>query len=187
LSLRRSHGLVLLALLVGLPACGWRAGLSLPAGVQHVGVEVFEADRDVLERGLEPLFTQEISRALIDRVGAPIEAPSRADVILRGRILEYRRRPGIRNSDNQLLETGIYVRASAELVDRRTGRIVVPVKETHVWSGYSTDLSLENEQIARERALRHVADSLVLDLFRPTTVGASDAATDGAESAAGAR
>jgi hypothetical protein len=183
---RGRTGLVLLAVLLGAAACGWRAGLSLPAGVRHVGVEIFESDRDVLERGLEPLFTREISRALIDRVGAPIETPSRADLILRGRILEYRRRPGIRNSDNQLLETGLYVRATAELIDRRSGHVVVPTKETHVWSGYSTDLSLENEDVARERALRHVADTLVLDLFRPST-GAPDDAPDGAESATGSR
>ncbi len=158
----------ILALLCGTAGCGWHAALALPEGARRVGVEIFETHREVLERGLEPLLCDEISRAVTDWIGAPLESPSRADLLVRGRILEYRRRPGIRNSENQLVETGLYFAAAAELVDRRSGRIVVPTKEAHVWSGYSTEVSLANEQAARARALRHVADSLVLELFRPT-------------------
>jgi hypothetical protein len=179
---------LILPLLLATAACGWHAGLHVPQGTR-IGVEVFETDREILERGLEPLLTEEISRALIDRLGAPIECPERADLVVRGRILDYRRRPGIRNKENQLLETGLFVRASAELVERRTGNVVVPVKEAQVWSGYSTDRSLESEEAARQRALRHVADSLVLDLFRPgaARVPSAPGAQDGSLDDSGAR
>ena len=48
-----------------------------------------------------------------------LEATSRS---LRAEILEYRRRGGVRNQDNELIETAVFVRARAELVERRTGR-----------------------------------------------------------------
>jgi hypothetical protein len=54
----------------------------------------------------------------------------------------------------------------AELVDRRalrSGPIAGPAV-AQLWSGYSLDVPT-NEDRARDRALRHISESLVLDLF----------------------
>lgn len=162
-SFRASAGL---ALLLGTGACGWSAGLSAPEGGESIGVEVFVSERHILERDLGPPLSDAITRAVADLVGAPIESPGRADLVLKGEILEYRRRAGVRNRDNELVETGVFFEASARLVDRRTGSVVAPTRKAQVWSGYALDrASVGNEALARERAIRYVAETLVLDLF----------------------
>ncbi len=158
---RRTFPLALLVVL----GCGWHAGLVPPDGSHSVGVEIFETRREVLERGLEPLLSEELSKAVVEFVGAPLATPGRADVVVRGRILEYRRRAGIRNTQNELVETGVFILASAELVDRRSGKVLVPTREAHNWTGYALDRPVENEDDARQRALRYVAQTLVFDLF----------------------
>ncbi len=168
---RRAFALALLLV----PACGWHAGLVPPGGSKSIGIEIFETQREVFERGLEPLLSEELSKAVVEFVGAPLATPGRADVVVRGRILAYRRRAGIRNTENELIETGVFVLASAELVDRRSGKVLVPTQEAHNWSGYALDLPVENEENARQRALRYVAQTLVFELFTPPAGDAAPA------------
>lgn len=148
-----------------LGACGWHAGLETPAGARTVGVEAARRQGTLLERGLEPELTAALSQAVVDWVGLPLVAPDEADLVVRAELLEYRRRGGVRNRDNELLETAVFVRAKATLVDRRRARESAPV-QAQEWSGYALD-DPRNEDAARERALRHVATSLVLGLFEP--------------------
>lgn len=148
------------ALLAG---CGWHAGLATPEGARSIGVEAVRRSATVLERGLEPRLTDALSEAVVDWVDLPLADPREADLVVRAEVLEYRRRGGVRNTDNELTETAVFVRARAELVDRRTGRSRGPV-QAQEWSGYALD-DVNNEEAASERALRHVAVSLVLDLF----------------------
>lgn len=153
-----------LALAWTLAACGWHAGLSTPTGARTVGVEVFRREGHVLERGLEPLFTDALSQAVTDWVEVPLDSPGGADLLVRGEILEYRRRSGVRTTENELIETAVFIRARAELIDRRAGRAVAPAAMAQIWSGYALD-DPANEDAARDRALRTIAESLVLDLF----------------------
>jgi len=149
-------------LLVG---CGWHAGLSVPPGAHSVGVEAVRREGAVLERGLEPEMTAALSEAVVDWVGLPLVAPSEADLVVRGVVLDYRRRGGVRNRNNELLETAVLVRASAELYDRRSGTSG-PVVTVQQWSGYTLEDS-SSESEARRRAIRHVANTLILELFEP--------------------
>jgi hypothetical protein len=163
------------ALLLGAGAagCGWHAGLAPPPleselqGPKRVAVEYFEARPELLVRGLEPLLQDQITLVLSDLVGARLVAPAQAELLVRGRILDYRRRGGIRNKDNQLLESGVRIVVSAELVDTRTGKTVRTPVTADVWSGYTAgpEQAVDNEREARDRALRHIAESLVLQLF----------------------
>ena len=165
-------GLAALALLAA--SCGWHAGLAVPdvlAPNRTVGVEVFGTNRErVLARDLEPLLHEELSRAVSDLVSAPLVSPDRADVVVRGRIVDLRRRSGIRRANtgtsgerrNDLLETSLRMVVSAELVDA-SGRVLRPARNAAVSSGYA--VGLDGEEAARARALRHVSETLVLDLF----------------------
>jgi hypothetical protein len=150
-------------------ACGWHAGLQAPAGAGSVGIDVFTSDRKILERDLEPRLNSAMTRALVDLIDVPLEHPKRADLVIHGEIVEFRRRAGVRNDDNDLVETGVLIEATARLVDRRTGEILVPTKKARVWSSYGLDgtTAVEQGDVAQERALRHIAEILVLDLFRP--------------------
>lgn len=153
-------GLALLA-----PACGWRAGLVVPAGHDSIGVEVVTRTREVVERGLEPRLTDELSRAVSDLVGLPLARPGAAALVVRGQVVDYRRRGGVRSTGNVLLESAVYVEVTAELFDRRRGVVLRPAA-SRVWSGYALD-DPAGEATARDRALRHVAETLVLELFQP--------------------
>lgn len=182
---RAATGLLafLAALAPLLGACGWHAGLVAPEGAEgarSIGVEMFDIGDAVLERDLEPLLHDQLSRSVSDLVDLDLVSPRRADLLVRGRILEYARRGGIRSPDNDPLETAVRVTVEASLVVRSTGAVLGTAVAT-IPSGYLTAeldqpaLSLdedryliggrENEVPARQRALRFVADELVLDLF----------------------
>ena len=153
-------------------ACGWHAGIAAPAGARSVGVDAVGREATVLERGLEPLLTDALSEAVVNWVDLPLAAPAEADLVVRCQILDFRRRGGVRNRDNQLLETAVFVRARAEVFDRRQGRSSPPAFAQE-WSGYTLDDQLANEDAARNRALRVIAETLILDLFRPDGAEAS--------------
>ncbi len=161
-------------------SCGWHAGLVAPDGIRSIGVEVVTTNRDILERGFEARFTDALSRAVSDLVGVPLVAPADADAIVRGRIVDYRRRSGIRSTQNRLVESGILVRVDAQVIDGRNGAVLRETgKPSHVWTGYALgDDVEENEAEARNRALRHIADTLVLDLFAPRTESADASSTN---------
>ena len=151
--------------LLAVAACGWRAGLPVPAGARSIGVEVSTRDGQVLERGLEPELTAALSQAVVDWVDLPLVAPDQADLVLRSEVVDYRRRGGVRNTENELIETAIFVRARAELYDRRSGRVIEGPRLAQEWSGFALDAAVPSEEEAQTRVLRHVAAALVLELF----------------------
>ena len=153
-------------------SCGWHAGLGTPEGAHSVGVEAVKRDGHVLERGLEPELTDALSAAVVDWVDLPLVTSAQADLVVRGEVLEFRRRGGVRNKDNELVETAVFVRASAELYDRRTGKTVGAAVQAQEWSGFGLDDPM-NENAARARAVRHVAVSLILGLFEPRATEAA--------------
>ena len=169
----------LAALLAALPcgACGWHAGLGRPGDARTIAVEAAQREGTVLERGLEPLLTDALSEAVGDWVDLPLVAPAEADLVGRGELLEYRRRGGVRTTENQLVETAVFVRARAELLDRRKGSVLGEAVQAQEWSGYSLD-DVTNEDAARDRAMRHVAVSLILELFEPSASTPEEAGSD---------
>ena len=150
-------------------SCGYATGRIVPQKVESVGVELFENDSPL--RDIEVRLHQELSRSVRDLVEVPIVDPGSADRIVRGRILDYQRRDGVRNGENQLLETSVRILATAELVDRQTGAIVTKSTPPYVDVGYILDSpdigNSRNELPARERAIVNLAEQIVLDLFVP--------------------
>lgn len=162
-------------------ACGWNAGLQAPASAGSVGVAFFDVDEDVLERGLSPELQAALAAAVTDLVGLRLVAPDDADLVISGRITDYGRRGGIRSKQHELLETAVRVTVEAELRRRSTGALLTRARGS-VPSGYVTADRIDDplsddpayvvggrseERRARERALRIVAEGLVLDLFAP--------------------
>lgn len=168
----RPFVLVSLALL-GLAGCGWHTGAGPHArdgleGATYaagttVGVELFGRAREVLERNLEPELHAALSRAVVQHAGYPLADASGADLVLRGTVLDYRRRSGVRSEEHVLLETGVRLRVSAELVDRSTGDVLA-VTKPHVWSSYALD-GVPREAAARERGFDFLARRIVFDVF----------------------
>lgn len=143
--------------------CGYDAGLRVAEHHESVGIELF--GNESFERDLEPLLHEQMTRVLRDQSDAHLVDPREAQAVIRGTIQTYHRRGGIRNRDNQLLETGVYIEVEARLFVRGNE---TPVRSAQAgtWIGYTLDQA-SNERDARDRALRHLAEELVLDLFGP--------------------
>jgi hypothetical protein len=163
--MKRALRMCLLALLgVAASSCGYNAGLRVSEKHESVGLEFF--GNETYERDLERPLYDEMSRAIRDLTDITIESPTRAEIVIRGTVKVFQRRNGVRNPENQLLETGIYVSADATLIDRKSGRALGAPAHAGTWVGYVLDQP-ENEEEARNRVLKHIADQLVLDLFAP--------------------
>lgn len=191
--MRAAAAALALALAACSGACGYSAGLRVPEGVETVGVEVFGNDSKLRDLELE------LHSALVDStsrlVQAPIVDPREADLVLRGRVVEYRHRSGIRDPSNVLLETGVRIVVDVQLVRRfpqstllpgpepdRSGqppspagdRVSIPstapnervLRPLRVTQEFGYRLSEnQGEALARERTLNNLADRIVLDLF----------------------
>ena len=156
-------GTLLLTLLSG---CGYSTGLQLAPEYGSLGVEVFENETQVrdVERDLHVAMTHFVR----DRVSTALRAPGRADLVLRGEIIDFRYRGGIRSAGNQQLETGLSVVARASLWSRGEEELVAGPVLASTQVGYSLDAPF-GEQDARKRVLENLAERLLLDLM--TSVG----------------
>jgi len=156
----RLSPLALLLTLLG-ASCGWHAGLELPPGANNLGLEYF--DNLTPEPDLEAELALELSEFLASHLEAPLVAPDRADLVVRGTLLRFRRRGGARSRKNELLEVGVRVDATAELVQRSSGTVLAR-STSGIWSSFTTEDAF-GEFEARQRALRYVAETLLLELF----------------------
>ena len=145
-------------------ACGYSTGLRVAERHRSVGVQFF--GNDSYERDLERPLDDELTRALRNFVDVPIVDVSRAEVLVRGKILRYVHRSGIRTRDNVPLETGAGIEVEAVLVERATDKVLRGPVRAMSSVGYLIEVP-GAEAEARDRALRHVAEELVLDLFAP--------------------
>lgn len=147
------------ALCVG---CGYSTGLQLAPGHDSIGVELFRNDSPV--RDLERDLHEALARSTRNLVDAPLVPPGQASVVVRGRILEFRRRTGVRSRDNELVETGVIVRVESSLWDGHSGELLVAPIRSSVQVGFVID-ALESEGQALQRALDNLADVIVLELL----------------------
>ena len=151
-----------------LGSCGYRAGLVPPELGQTVAVEFFANDSK--QRDVEVELQAQLTDALNRMVRAPLVAPETSDYVVRGRITAYTRRRGIRSPDNVLLETGLRIGVQARLIRRRwlaEGELAEELVDEGRYSsetGYRLE-EYQGEAEARERALRNIADRIVMDLF----------------------
>jgi hypothetical protein len=164
-------------------ACGWHAGLETPPGAETIGVAFFNVEWDVLQRDLAPELQQALTTAVTDLVGLRLIEPDRSDLVITGRLIDYSRRGGVRSAQHEMLETAVKVTVEAEL-RRRSSGVVVAQARGMVPVGYATaDRVLDAgtgdvtfivggkaaEASARARAMRILAEGLVLDLFAQST------------------
>ena len=157
-----------LAAALSVPGCGYSRSLVPPPGIGSIGVVYFH--NDTPERDLERDFAVELSAAVRDLVRAPLADPREADVWVTGRLVDYRRRGGIRDPDNRLLESGVQIQVEAWLVDARSGERLTAAARATTTVGYLVP-EPGGEENARARTLRHLADRVVLDLFQAWSAG----------------
>ena len=171
------RALWLAGLVTGLTGCGYTTGLTLGPDYHSVGLEIFGNDTPEpdLELGLHRALTQ-ATRNMLD---ARLVDPTRSQLVVRGRLIRFQRRAGLRSVDNVWMEGGVWITAEAELVDpRRDVTLVGPLRaEANV--GYART-NREAEPDTRRRALNNLAERLVLDLFTAPIHEASESAPEAA-------
>ena len=148
--------------------CGYRVGLSAPEGFHTVAVEVFH--NDTLEPDLERALHGALSREVRDRVPLSLASPKESELLIRGRLVDFSRVRGIRIPENQVLESGVRIVAEAWTVSGSTGEVITPKTVARATVGYPVGSS-SGERAAHERAIRHLAQVLTVDLF--TQAGAA--------------
>jgi hypothetical protein len=133
-----------------------------------VGLEIF--GNDTPEPDLELGLHRALTRATRNMLDARLMDPDQSLLVVRGRLIRFQRRAGLRSPENVWMEGGVWITAEAELVDpRRDVTLVGPLRaEANV--GY-TRTSREAEPDARQRALNNLAERLVLDLFTVPAAG----------------
>ncbi|MCP5020951.1 MAG: hypothetical protein GY930_04160 [bacterium] len=156
-------GTVFLAFLAfHLVSCAYRAGFKLPDRFSTYGVEIFA--NSSREPDLEKPLHTALTRSLADHAGARIVRPSRADAVIRGRILTSERRAGIRSPLNEWLESAKRLLVQAELLDGASGEPLAHAR-TFVEVGFVFD-EHGGESGARDYALENAAQRLVLELLQ---------------------
>jgi hypothetical protein len=144
--------------------CGYSSGIRVADRMRSVGVTYF--GNKTLERDVEAPLQNAITASVRSLTDVPLADPGQAEVLMRGDVLEYKHRGGIRSPENVLLESGLFLEVEAGLYDARSDRALGPQKRARVWIGYVVD-DPSAEPTARDRAIKYVADELVLSLFAP--------------------
>jgi hypothetical protein len=139
-------------------------------GARTISLEIFGNLSP--EPDLEADFAPYLSAAVLDDLDLELAAPGHGDLVLRGTVLDFRRKNGIRSRDNQLLEGSVRIEVSAELV-RRSDGLVLKSAQTGLWAEYATGTPAlttpgVGEEPARARLFKNLADRLVLELFDGT-------------------
>jgi hypothetical protein len=141
--------------------CGFSTGLHLNPDIRNIGVEVFGNDSAYTD--LERDLHAEVTRSIRNISDVPLAHPERADLVIRGRIISYFRRGGIRSKDNRLIESGLQIEVVTSLWTEAGIRVAGPTK-SEVNMGYTLDAP-GHEREARERALKILADTILLNTF----------------------
>lgn len=158
-------------LLTALTGCGYTTGLSLGSDYSTLGLEVF--GNDTPEPDLELGLHRSLTRATRNMLDARLVDPAHSQLIVRGRLLRFERRAGLRSAENVWLEGGVWITAEAELIDPRRELTLAGPLRADANVGY-TRIHREAEPEARQRALDNLAERLVLDLFTESAAWASE-------------
>ncbi len=173
---------IVIAGLLGLVGCGLQPRVAMGPEPRSIGVEIFA--NDSREPDLERTLHKEISRAVQQYIEGDLRRPSQADLVIRGRILEWRTRGGVRDRENILREQGVTILLQGELVDRLSGEVMAgPLKES-IDVGFLLE-GVEARRTGSARALANLADALVLDLAAHANRNASKPAPDALDPHAG--
>jgi hypothetical protein len=143
---------------VWLTGCaGYRVGPVLTADYKSVAVPMFRNST------LVPQLEAQVTNAIIKRLQADgalqVHAEENADIIVAGRITDYRRLAlrSLRLDTGVTREYRIRITAELEVRDRRTGR---PVFKTRTVSGSAETFIGQDQQTAEFQVLPLVADDL---------------------------
>lgn len=152
------------AALFGLLGCGYTQSVTLPNNIKTIAIPTFQNkippnERYAYRPGLEIELTNAIRDRFIFDGNFKVVDEAEADAILKGAIISYEQE-GLRfDRFESVEEYRLFLVVSFELVDRRTGEVVI--KESN-FSGQTEFFTSRSPSSARRTA----ANSVVVDLAR---------------------
>ncbi len=153
----------IVALLVILPGCGYKAGGPYRTDVQTVYVEMFGSRE--FRRDLEFMLTEAVKK----RIGADtpyrLAAREKADTILSGEVLEERQAAWAPDFlSRQPREKQLTLAVKLQWRDVRTGKLLADVPVQLQTVDYLTPTG-ETEKFAQERAVDGLARQIVAKMY----------------------
>ncbi|MBN2383270.1 LptE family protein [bacterium] len=158
--------IALLILLFFQQHCGYHLvgqGISLPEYYWSMAIPVFEnrtAQQDVAQ-----IITLAIIDAFSQQGNLTIMPEEQANAILKGTITSYREQPQNISSGNLAQSYRIFITASVQLVNRKTGEIFWQDNKMYFSQDYEVSEQLSQTELlqieAREQASADFADNLV--------------------------
>ncbi len=140
--------------------CGYRAGFTMPDGMDTIHVAVFE--NNTLYRGLDFELTELVKAEILARTDLAVVREKTADIVLSCALMKVDKSV-LQEDENDLpqeVELRVAISANAR---NRAGEAVFSQQQLSKSVRYVVALG-ETEEIARSRALREIAEELVYRL-----------------------
>lgn len=117
---------ILTAIVVLNAGCQYRVGSTLPKGLKTVFVPVFENKADYPQLEFE-VTSATIDKFQFDNTLKPVTTQDRADLLVKGRIVELRQYPIVYNRDRSTTAASyrLVIVAKATVIDQRTKTLVL--------------------------------------------------------------
>ena len=155
-------GRLLLAAALSLPSgCGYSLGFQVSPGVTTVAVPVFLNDTFPLRREIEFELTSAFRQELLARTDLRlVDETGNPDLVVRGRILEFRERVVAEGRLDQKLESSVVARIELRIENYldQTTRILEPISSSEPFSVQAG----ETFQDGRRKGIRNLAERLVV-------------------------
>lgn len=157
--------------------CGYSLGFQAPPGVSTVAVPIFHNATFPLRREVEHDLTLMVRREIIARTSLRLVPEAEADLVLLGRIIEFREGLVVEGRRDAKVESNVVAVVDVEIIDHRNGyRNRKRVRGTEPFSAEAG----ESFEEARRRAIGNIAERIV------AAMGYFDDYEDGAEDGASA-
>ncbi|NOZ23678.1 MAG: hypothetical protein GXP25_21595 [Planctomycetes bacterium] len=116
----RRSAVLLVCLLAG---CGYSSRSVLKSGVGSVYVPIF--DNKTFRRELEFSLTEAVKNEILYKTQLKIAPKKKADSILTGEIVEYKERVLTEDTNDDVMETRVFIYINVRWIDQRTGRVIM--------------------------------------------------------------
>lgn len=136
---------------------------SALGGIKSAAIPLFE--NRTPESGLSESLTDKLSRAFVDNNTLRIVPEGRADAVLRGAVVSYRREAYTYDQNEVVAEYVVRIGADVGFYEKKSSRAIWEDKGMSSWGTYNS--VSETEDDGKERAL----NKLVEDILNKTVKG----------------
>jgi hypothetical protein len=152
------RGIISSALIIGLAGCGFYSFKSgRTALVSSIGIPLFE--NRTAEYGLAEQLTEGITNGLIEENIVKVADPSRAESILKGTVLTYKRSAYTYDADENVSEYLVEITIQARLVSTADETPIWDAASIRGWGEYAADA--ETEQDGQKRAIEKLTEEII--------------------------